>query len=169
MLKSQWNMKIRMNFFVLFIALSIIPMSITIWRDGPESGLAQQGGSTSNDREQISLWNETLPLNQLQLANSDEAKEATNQTIISFPNGSNLQDASKALAEAPSIEVVNVSTLTGTITVNGTKDDTIGALADRGSRLPPIESSDRWFISSQTLPTGVDRIDAERPDTSLSG
>ena len=167
---TQWNMKTRVIFFVMFTTLLTLPISIDIWRDGPKSISAQQDTVGGMNKDQVILWNETLSLDQAQIAMSDEAQKATNQTIITLPNNSISLDASASLAGAAAESGLQVEALplTGSIIINGTEEDVSDAqgLAGRGSGLLPTEKSRLFFMHSQSLPTGVDRIDAERSVTS---
>ena len=97
---NQWNMKTRVLFFVMFTTLLTLPISIDLWRDGPEFVFAQQDAASDMNSDQVVLWNDTLSLDQVQIAMSDEAQEATNQTIITLPNVSVSQGESASLAGA---------------------------------------------------------------------
>lgn len=158
----------RVFFLVMFTTLLTLPVSIDIWLDGAKLVSAQQDTVGT-----VTLWNDTLSLDQAQIAMSDEAQEATNQTIITLPNVTVSRAASASLAGAVEESGAQFEELplTGSIIINGTVDEALGAqdLAGRGSDLLPMEKSRLFFIHSQSLPTGVDRIDAERPVTNQRG
>jgi hypothetical protein len=93
-------MNVRQIFFVIFATLLIFPVSIETWADGFEFAFAQQGAASGVNRDQIKLWNDTLPLDLSKIEQSDEAKNATNQTIITLRNSSNTPDAVASLANS---------------------------------------------------------------------
>ena len=160
----QWNMKTRLIFFVMFTILLTLPISIDLWRDRPKSVLAQPDAEVDLNSDQVVLWNDTLSLDQVQIAMSDEAQEATNQTIVILPNVSASQDESASLAGAARESGAQFEELplTGSVIVNGTDALNSQGLAGQGSGLLPMEKSKLFFIHSESIPTGVDRIDAER-------
>ena len=167
---SQCNRNVRQIFFVMFATLLTFPITIETLSDGPGFVFAQQGAAGDMNRDQIKLWNDTLPLDLAEIEQSDEAKEATNQTIITLRNSSISPDAVASLAGSAvesGLEVEQLP-LTGNVIVNGTEEDAVGTQAGRGSRPLPTERSGIWIITSQSIPTGIDRIDAERLDTSLN-
>jgi subtilisin family serine protease len=164
---NQCSKYVRQIFFVMFATLLTFPVAIETWSDGTGFAFAQQGAAGDMNRTQIKLWNDTLPLDLAEIEQSDEAKEATNQTIITLRNSSSSPDAVASLAGSAvesGLEVEQLP-LTGNVIVNGTEEDVVGAQAGRGSRPLPAEKSGVWIIASQSIPTGVDRIDAERRDT----
>lgn len=143
------------------IAFLILTSSMTgIFYSSPQLVFAQNETVTSEN-----LWGEDV--------NVTSGKEIPGQKIYTFLNGSMpKEDISTLAAQAESggIEVVEVIPEAGIIIVNESEGE-VSPLADAGENansLVATEPNRQVTVDSQSIPTGVDRIDAERPQASSS-